>query len=179
MKNKEKIRRLSMAALSFILMLSIAGYINYKYDPEREKNLGQTVYVSNNDDVKIYEEDKNKEPESKISKYRNDRDNMYVELANSYSEIISNANSSQDTISQYQEKLSNLVEEKNKLLMLENMIRTKGIEDVVIVVTDSKKADVIIENDELTDEMIAQITDSVTQNLGINASDITIEKINN
>ena len=39
MKNKEKIKRYTMAVVSFCFMLVIAGYINYKYNPEREKDL--------------------------------------------------------------------------------------------------------------------------------------------
>ena len=125
MKNKEKIKKISMAALSFCFMVAIAGYINYKYNPEREKDLGQTVYVnSNNDQVDIYSENKE---EDKISSFRNDRDNMYSELANNYSEIINNENSSADIITEYQQKLSALVEEKNQVLMVENIIKSKEI----------------------------------------------------
>ena len=35
MKNIEKIKRYAMAGASFCFMLVIAGYINYKYNPER------------------------------------------------------------------------------------------------------------------------------------------------
>ena len=79
MKNKEKYKKIGLAFVSFFLMVSIAGYINYRYDPEREKNLGQTVYVStNNDEVKIYEEEKEpvkdiEQEDTVISKYREDR----------------------------------------------------------------------------------------------------------
>ena len=38
-----------IAALSLVMMLVVAGYINYKYDPEREKDLGKTVYVNAKD----------------------------------------------------------------------------------------------------------------------------------
>ena len=30
-KNKEKLKRISIAGISFCFMISIAGYINYKY----------------------------------------------------------------------------------------------------------------------------------------------------
>ena len=36
MKNKEKVKRFLMAGISFCFMITIAGYINYKYNPERE-----------------------------------------------------------------------------------------------------------------------------------------------
>lgn len=56
------IKKSQIAVLSILLMVGIAGYINYKYNPEREKNLGQTMYVNGKDSftydkVSIYSED--------------------------------------------------------------------------------------------------------------------------
>jgi hypothetical protein len=185
MKNKEKYKKIGLAFVSFFLMVSIAGYINYRYNPEREKNLGQTVYVStNNDEVKIYEEEKEpvkdieQEEETVISKYREDRDNMYMELANSYSSVINNNNTSQETLTEYQQKLSGLVQEKNKILISENIIRMKGAKDVAIVITDSSRANVIVEADNLDDSFIAQIVDVIVENFAISPENITIESVN-
>ena len=153
MKNKEKIKRLSMAALSFCFMLAIAGYINYKYNPEREKDLGQTVYVnSNSDEVDIYKEENLEE--NKITSFRNDRDNMYSELANNYSEIINNENSSEETITEYQQKL------------------------IVLVLTNSQKANVIVKAEEITESLAAQIMQTIVDQLNIDVNNITIENVN-
>ena len=178
-KNKEKFKRILMACVSFDFMVSIAGYINYKYNPEREKDLGQTVYVnSSNDEVDIYKEAQSVyNNKDKISSFRNDRDNMYSELANNYSQIINNANSSNDIISQYQQKLSGLIEEKNQILMVENVIKSKGIEDVVIVITNNEKANVILKSDDLTEALAAQIMQVVVDQLNIKANNISIENI--
>jgi stage III sporulation protein AH len=181
MKNKEKIKKIGIAVLSFCFMISIAGYINYKYNPEREKDLGQTVYVnSNNDSVEIYKETDSvfNSNDDKITSFKNDRDNMYSELANNYSQIINNSNSSTDTISEYQQKLSSLIEEKNQVLMVENLIKSKGVEDVVIVLTNSQKANIIIKTQELSESLAAQIMQIVVDQLNIDANDITIENIN-
>ena len=179
-KNKEKLKRISIAGISFCFMISIAGYINYKYNPEREKDLGQTVYVnSSNDEVNIYKEAgtvfNNKD---KITSFRTDRDNMYSELANNYSQIINNSNSSSDKISEYQKKLSSLIEEKNQILMVENIIKSKGVEDVVIVITNSEKANVIIKTEEVSETLAAQIMQTIVDQLNVDANDITIENIN-
>ena len=117
MKNKEKIKRFAMAGASFCFMLLIAGYINYKYNTEREKDLGQTVYVnSNNDKVDIYDDAQatNSQADETIASFRYDRDNMYSELSNNYSNVINNTNSTAEVVSEYQDKLSALIEEKNQ-----------------------------------------------------------------
>lgn len=43
------IKRSQVALLSLTFMIMIAGYINYKYDENREKDLGKSVYVSSSD----------------------------------------------------------------------------------------------------------------------------------
>lgn len=180
MKNIEKMKRYAMAGVSFCFMLAIAGYINYKYNPEREKDLGQTVYVnSNTDNVEIYEdtESVNNSKNESIASFRNDRDNMYAELANNYSNIINNSNSSEDTISEYQKKLSDLIEEKNQIIMVENVIRSKNVDDVVIISTNNK-VNVILKIEELEESLVAQIMQIVIDQLDVKANDISIEKIN-
>ena len=181
MKNKEKFKRFAMAGVSFCFMLVIASYINYKYNPEREKDLGQTVYVnSNSDEVKIYEETQNvsNPKDETIANFRYDRDNMYSELSNNYTDVINNSNSSAETIAEYQGKLSELIEEKNQIIMIENMIKSKNIEDVVLIPTNSGKVNVILKVDELNEELVAQVTQIIVDQLDVNANDISIEKIN-
>ena len=181
MNNKEKLKKYLMAGISFCFMLVIAGYINYKYNPEREKDLGQTVYVnSNSDEIKIYEETQDviTPQDESIAKFRYDRDNMFSELSNNYTEVINNANSSSDTISEYQNKLSKLIEEKNQIIMVENMIKSKNIEDVVLIPTNSGKVNVILKIEELEKEVVAQVMQIIIDQLDINANDISIEKIN-
>lgn len=116
-----------IAALSLVMMLVVAGYINYKYDPKREKDLGKTVYVNAKDnfayeDVDVYSnENVNKndinannttEEESSIAVFKYDRDNMFSELSENYTNIIQNENTSKEQANVYQQKLSELISKK-------------------------------------------------------------------
>ena len=143
--------------------------------------MGQTVYVnSNTDQVEIYEDAQtvNSTKAESITSFRNDRDNMYAELANNYSSIINNGNSSAETVSEYQKKLSDLIEEKNQIIMVENVIRSKNVDDVVIISTNNGKVNVILKTEELDETLAAQIMQIIVDQLGVNANDIGIEKIN-
>ena len=84
------LKRSQMALVSVGFMLLVAGYINYKYNPQREKNLGQTVYVNGKDsfeyqNVSIYSDSNNKDisnnninsSDDSIAVFRYDRDNMF------------------------------------------------------------------------------------------------------
>lgn len=195
-----------MAILSFGLMVLVAGYINYKYNPEREKDLGQTVYVNSKDGftydtVSIYDDINEKEKENEqieeclncdessitqadlkqetqddaIAVFKYDRDNMFSELSENYDEIINNANTSKDKINEYQEKLSSLKLKKNLIIMVENVIKSKGIEDVVIIPTENSNYNVIVKSkEEIKKDDIAKIQQTLVDELGADASKITI-----
>lgn len=195
-----------VAILSFGLMLLVAGYINYKYDPDREKDLGQTVYVNGKDSftydsVSIYDDnaassvdenvskeecaDCNKETSTEVAEisdntnvvavFKYDRDNMFSELSENYSQIISNSNTSSEKVNEYQDKLNALKVKKNLILMVENVIKSDGIEDVVIIPTENSNYNVIIKSDEeLKKEDAAKIQQILVDQLGAEAEKITI-----
>ena len=191
------IKRSQIALLSVLLMVGVAGYINYKYNPEREKNLGQTMYVNGKDsftyeNVSIYseEEEKNEnviettsaQKEREVSKedtlavFKYDRDNMYSELSENYNNIIKNEKSSAEEVKLYQEKLSLLIKEKNLITMVENVIKAKGIEDIVIIPTDNDNINVVIKSkNDLDSQQIAQIQQILVDQLGAKANKISIE----
>ena len=179
MKNIEKYKKIVIVCTSFVFMLSIAGYINYRYNPEREKDLGQTVYVSSNaDNVDIYNEEIIERKDSKIESFRYDRDAMFSELASNYSSIINNSNSSEAQVEEYQKKLSDLIEEKNKIQMIENIIKRKRIKDAIIITNANNKYNVILKTENIDESMAAQVMQLVVDQLGASPQDISIEKIN-
>ncbi len=186
------IKKSKLALISITMMLVVAGYINYEYNPEREKNLGQTIYVNGKDNVgidvvSIYGdtssiEDTGKEvyeyaleKENTIAVFKYDRDNMFSELSENYRDIISNTNTSVDKINEYQIKLNELLTKKNLIIMVENIIKSKEIDDVVIIPTNNDNLNVVIKSEtEITKEQIAQIQQTLVDQFGISASKITI-----
>lgn len=187
-------RKSKLAIVSITMMLVVAGYINYEYNPEREKNLGQTIYVNGKDSsevdvVSIYEEKSKNTNESDsasayeyavnkentIAVFKYDRDNMFSELSENYRQIIANTNTSADKINEYQIKLNELLCKKNLITMVENIIKSKQIDDVVIIPTNNDNLNVIIKSKvEITKEQIAQVQQTLVDQFGISASKITI-----
>ena len=172
-------------------MIMIAGYINYKYDPEREKDLGQTVHVSgadvflydnigsNSNNVSIYTEsnantnNSKKYTESSLATFRSQRDNMFSELEETYKAAIS---SEQDTSTKekYQEKLADVIKRKHVISIVENLIKSKGIKNLVIVPTGDNVNVIVESEEELTKTEIALIEKIIQDELGIDADKITI-----
>ena len=188
------IKKSQIALLSVFLMLGVAGYINYKYNPEREKNLGQTMYVNGKDsftydNVSIYSDEEEKQIETTstlvdtknsedntLAVFKYDRDNMYSELSENYNNIIKNEKSSAEEIKEYQKKLSELIKEKNLITMVENVIKSKGIEDIVIIPTNNGNINVVIKaQNDIDSQQIAKIQQILVDQLGAQANKISIE----
>lgn len=164
------VKRSKLALISMGLMLLVAGYINYKYNPEREKNLGQTVYVNGKDsftyeNVSVYTEEEKKKEEAKkeeetkkqaneqqeentIAVFKYDRDNMFSELSENYTQIIKNENSTTEQVNEYQKKLNELITKKNLINMVENVVKSKGIQDIVIIPTNNENINVVVKKEE-------------------------------
>ena len=191
------LKRGGIAIFSLAIMLIVAGYVNYKYDPVREENLGKTIYVNGKDsftyeNVSIYDDNKNESSisterenvkaesnnsnDNTIAVFRYDRDNMYSELMENYKEAIKNGNISKEKIDEYQEKLNKLVEQKNLINMVENVILSQGIEDIAIIPTNDNNVNIIVKSKEkINNEIILKIKQIVSEQLGIEAKKISIE----
>lgn len=191
-------KKSQIAIISLSLMVMIAGYVNYKYNPEREENLGQSVYVSSKDgfmysNVKIYDEEdtkniektgeettevnnlyKQKEAEETLSQFRANRNNMFSELQETYSKVIEANSTTTEQLTEYQNKLNKLIENKHTITIVEDLIKSKGIDDIVIVPTNENLNVIVSDKEEITKDIIAMIQKTIQDELDFPADKITI-----
>lgn len=191
-------KKSQIAIISLSLMVMIAGYVNYKYNPEREENLGQSVYVNSKDGfmystIKIYDEEyisrdenikeeavetnnlyKQKEAKETISSFRANRNNMFSELQETYSKVIEANSTSTEQLTEYQNKLNKLIENKHTITIVEDLIKSKGIDDIVIVPTNENLNVIVSDKEEITSDIIAMIQKTIQDELDFPASKITI-----
>lgn len=187
------IKRGQLAILSIAFMLMIAGYINYKYDSEREKNLGKTVYVNgadvytyNTSDVSLYTETESMNTNlykqkilETMASFKSSRNSYFSELEETYKEAISNNLLDSNQIKTYQDKLNELVAKKHLITTVENLIKTKNIEDIVIIPTNTNFNVVVKTEGNLKDSQIATIEKIIEDELKVDAKNITITQVNN
>ncbi len=190
------IKKNQVSMMAIIAVLLVAGYVNYKYDPEREKQLGETVFVNAKEgyvyDKKIEEEktvDEKKVQEIEEEKVKNEeedilaqfklqRENMNSELIDAYNKVINNESSSSEKISLYQEKLNDLISTKHLVTMVENIIKTNGVENVVLIATNGNINAIIASEEDVPKEKIA-IVESIIKNefkVDSNKIGITVKK---
>ncbi len=179
-------KRNQIAMLSIAFMIMIAGYINYKYDPQREEGLGNTVRVDNNN-VNIYTEvketvldknsslykDKEYNTEKSLGEYRNSRDNMFSELETTYKELVSiNVNNNEVKI--YNEKLDEIVKKKHLIEIVEGIIKAKGIEEIVIIPSEDTYNVMLKLDEDLTKAQVAMIEKIISEEFNVNSEKIRI-----
>lgn len=188
-------KRSQIAIISLSLMVMVAGYINYKYNPEREENLGKSVYVNSKDgfiysNVSIYEDKeekagktdeekannlyKQKESKETLSTFRANRNDMFSELKETYSKAVLANSSNVEKQEEYQKKLNELIKNKHTITVVEELIKSKGIDDIVIVPTNDNLNVIVADKEEISKEQIVMIQKVIQDELKFPADKITI-----
>ena len=149
----------------------------------------EEVYLVPNNDIEentiISEENKN-EIESTVtnsqvsedvkeyfSSSRLNRETMYSQMIESYQKILENESIGETQKSIAQTEIQNINDIKNKIMICENLIKTKQIEDLVIFVND-KSVSVVVRADKLEQEQIAQIQNIIAREMETEITNIHI-----
>lgn len=120
--------------------------------------------VSTNSDVK----DKNY-----FSTSRLDRDTMYSQMLETYEKILNSSNSLETQKQSASEEIKKINNVKNGIMICENLIKTKGFDDVVIFVN-GDSVSVIVEDEQLSTEEVAQIQNIISRELNAKVENIHI-----
>lgn len=104
---------------------------------------------------------------------RLDRDTMYSQTLDTYQKIIENESISADQKAIAQKEISKINEQKNSIMIAENLIKVKGFEDLIIFIN-GQNVSVIVKSDKLEEKEIAQIQNIVTRELGVKIENINI-----
>ena len=102
-----------------------------------------------------------------------ERDTMYSQMLESYQKIIDSNTTTEKQKSAAQEEINNINKIKNAIMISENLIKTKGFEDVIIFSNDDSIS-VVIDKDELEKEDIAQIQSIIAREMNSKIDDIHI-----
>ena len=104
---------------------------------------------------------------------RLERNTLYSQQIENYQDILNNTNVSEAQKQIAQEEITRINNEQNAIMITENLIKTKGIEDLIIFVN-GDSINVIVKGEELNEEKIAQIQNIVTRELEAEIEDIHI-----
>ncbi len=102
-----------------------------------------------------------------------DRDNMYSQMLENYQKILETDNLEADEKTIAQEEIKKINDEKNAIMIAENLIKTKGFEDVILFVNNGNVS-AIIKTDELDENEVAQIQNIITRELQVEVTKINV-----
>ena len=145
-----------------------------------EENKSETNIASNNVEngektVTTSTKNSNKNNDDYFTNSRLTRDTMYSQMIESYQKILNNTSVSADQKAISQTEIKKINDLKNSIMICENLIKTKGISDVVIFANDTSISVIIKTNgEEVTKEQAAQIQNIVAREMKAEIENIHI-----
>lgn len=174
------------------LMLVSAGYLSYsmKETPvssnivsENEvSSIGDAQLVSSNNVIDSNSLNEVSLATSSSSSSKTDdyfassrlgRDTMYSQMIESYQNLLDNQNVSEEQKTVATQEITKINNTQNSIMICENLIKTKGISDVVIFVND-KSINVIVKAETLEQDTIAQIQNIIAREMNAEIENIHI-----
>lgn len=104
---------------------------------------------------------------------RLERNTMYSQQIENYQNILNNTNVSEAQKKVAQEEIIRINNEQNAIMIAENLIKTKGIDDLIVFINEDS-VNVIIKGKEPKKEEIAQIQNIITRELKADIGDVHI-----
>lgn len=138
---------------------------------ENENTTTNNEIIENNTvatNSNIYDDDVNYFSTSKL-----ERDTMYSQMLETYEKILNSNNSLETQRQSATEEITKINNIKNSIMICENLIKTKGIKNVVIFVN-GDSISVITEDKELGQEKIAQIQNIISREMNAKVENIHI-----
>ena len=194
LKNKENIKQISLGLTAVLfIFLGVANYnssISDEYGSFFEENdttievarrnvpdenLGDVELVSST--PAIVENDDLAEPEvdDYFKKTSLERDKMYSETIEVYQNLINNDKTPESQKAIAAKELTDLTSRKNSIMIAENLIKNKGVEDVVIL-ENTGRINVIVKTSLLNKETVSQIQNIIQKELNVDISNISISE---
>ena len=193
------IKKNQLTILVISLMLVTAGYLNYNENIQASTeiaDIGDATLVSSNlsNSVKnqvnetiqnevessVSTNEESMQTNSEVSEKKEyfnssrlERDKMYSQMLESYQKILDSTTTSEKQKSSAQEEIDKINKTKNAIMISENLIKTKGFEDVIIFQNDDSIS-LVIDKDELNKEDIAQVQSIIAREMGADIEDIHI-----
>ena len=101
------------------------------------------------------------------------RDKMYSQMLENYQKILEADNLSTEEKTAAQEEIKKINNEKNAIMIAENLIKTKGFEEVLLFVNNGNVS-VVVRAEKLDESQIAQIQNIVTRELNVKVTKINV-----
>lgn len=137
---------------------------NLATNTETQANIENNTSITNNNETS---EDKY------FNETRLEREKMYSQMLENYQKIIETDSLSGEEKKDAQEEIKKINDEKNAIMIAENLIKTKGFADVIIF-KNNGNVTAIIKSDQLEEQAVSQIQNIITRELDVKVNQVNI-----
>lgn len=102
-----------------------------------------------------------------------ERDTMYSQMLETYGNILNSSNSLETQKQSATEEITKINNVKNSIMICENLIKTKGFDDVIIF-ANGDSVSVVVEDEQLSPEEVAQIQNIISREMNAKVENIHI-----
>jgi len=189
-------KRKQIVVLSLVLMIVVAGYLQYSYkkssisvNGKEASRLGEAVYVENQDDSVQTGKDTKDTKDGKTPKAaaaskqatdffaqaKLDREITTGKNKESLNTIIEDKNASKEVHTKAYDQMMKIVSNLEKQVRIETMIKEKGFNDVVALLGDDGSLDIVVKTPSLSSVQTTQIADVASRQANIPIGNIHIK----
>ncbi len=180
------IKKRPFVIVSLIVLLFVVGILNYNY-VLKDDEVAESDVIDNDGPInsKLVEGKTEEEimvDSKKISKeffieYRLERDKNRSQHIALLENIVVNKDTDTETRGEAQNEMINLVKLSEKEMVIENLIRAKGFDDIIVFIHDGY-VNAIVDSEDLSAAHAAQIQDIIFKETGVSLDKISIATTN-
>lgn len=139
-----------------------------------ENQTTEEAESTSNEESKEVQETSTKQADNDyFTRSKLERETMYSQMLETYTKILENGNISSEQKDIAENEIKNINNTKNAIMIAENLLATKGFENVVIFVN-SPSVNVVIKGENLETEKVAQIQNIIQRELNTDIENIHI-----
>jgi stage III sporulation protein AH len=185
-------KRKQIVVLSLVLMIVVAGYLQYSYkkssisvNGNETNKLGDAVYVDNQDQAEQTQKDAkdSKTPVAAASKQATDffaqakldREITSGKDQEALKAITQDKSATKEVQTKAYDQMMKIVNNVEKEVRIETMIKEKGFNDVVALFGDDGSLDIVVKTPTLTSVQTTQIADVASRQANIPLENIHIK----
>ena len=102
-----------------------------------------------------------------------ERDTMYSQMIETYEKVLNSSNSLETSKQSATQEIQKINDTKNSIMICENLIKIKGFDDVVVF-ANGESINVIVKDEQLSAEKVAQIQNIISREMNAKVENIHI-----
>ena len=177
------LKRKEIVAASLVLLIGIAGYLNWSYQDtirvtdggsyvEEAKKLGEAEYVST-DKKDVSDEAETSAEVNYFTEAKLSKDNSRSKALEILNQTAVNESFDSEVRKQAQDKIVKIAENTEKEAIIENIARAKGYNDISVYI-DGDNVEIIVKKKGFSGEDVKTIKEIVASELMVSAKNIKI-----